>query len=110
MKNRELFAVNLAIIALLIIELIIMACDLIALAVVISIAVAIISIVIFMINRGGESAIAALANVGYAIAITIGGIVYLIWPDEAIVLGFIIGGVTLIAQIFLSVTRQQGRL
>lgn len=110
MKNRGLITINVAIIVLLVIELALIACDLMLLAVFMSITVAIISVVIFVLNRGGESAIAAVANVGYALAITIGGIVYLIWPDEAIVLGFIIGGVTLIAQIFLSVARQQGRL
>ena len=110
MKNRGLITINVAIIVLLVIELALIACDLMLLAVFMSITVAIISVVIFVLNRGGESAIAAVANVGYALAITIGGIVYLLWHDEAIVLGFIIGGVTLIAQIFLSVARQQGRL
>ncbi len=110
MKNRELIAVNLAIIALLIIELIIMACDLMALAVVTSIAVAIVSVVIFMINRGGESTIAAVANVGYAFAITSGGIFHLISDEIAVALSIILGTVTFIVQIFLTVARQQGRL
>ncbi|MEE0887711.1 MAG: hypothetical protein U0L97_00675 [Candidatus Saccharimonadaceae bacterium] len=110
MKNRGLITINVAIIVLLVIELALIACDLMLLAVFMSITVAIISVVIFVLNRGGESAIAAVANVGYALAITIGGIVYLLWHDEAIVLGFIIGGMSLIAQIFLTVARQQGRL
>ncbi len=110
MKNRGLITINVAIIVLLVIELALIACDLMLLAVFMSITVAIISVVIFVLNRGGESAIAAVANVGYALAITIGGIIYLLWHDEAIVLGFIIGGMSLIAQIFLTVARQQGRL
>lgn len=110
MKNRKLITVNLAIITLLIIELTIMACDLMVLAVVTSMAVAIVSVVIFVIDRGGESTIAAVANVGYAFAITSGGIFHLINDEEAATLSIILGIVTFIVQIFLTVARQQGRL
>lgn len=108
MKNRKLITVNLAIITLLIIELIIMACDLMVLAVVTSIAVAIVSVVIFVIDRGGESTIAAVANVGYAFAITSWGIFHLISDDATP--SIILGTVTFIVQILLTVARQQGRL
>lgn len=108
--KKGLVLTNVIVAALLVAEIALLACGHNIIACILSGAAVVVSVILFIINRGGELAIAMISCVGYALAIIGGLAIEAIFPGQAVNFGLLIGGMTLVMQAVLTLTRSEGRM
>lgn len=108
--KKNIVIVNIIICALLVAELAFLASGYGIVASIIAGVAAAAAIALFVVNRDGESAIAMIACSGYAIAIISGLVVESMYPGQAMGIGLLLGGATMVVQVAMTITRNEGRM
>ncbi len=111
MKNKNIIIANMVICLILATELAMLVSGVGVTAAIVATIVAAASLALFIWQRSGEYATAAIANVGYAIAIGTGVVISSIGFDYVSVwFGIIVGIVTILTQVGLSLAYSEGRI